>query len=357
MNDNIIIPDICCIIAIMSRKISLTVDERAILQLQEFIPFEDEFEAPEGATQAGIALGVGIERKHVPRAVNKLLVEGLVSDRLAHVKGAKQRKKVYFLTFDGKGLARRIWENLANKEVVIKELNGAEKITTFSELCFTYQVGRTPMELLMELEEGRYYYPHRKVRYSKADKEMEKEDRPNKIGDAKSIYRKALSKAWEDNILTKDEEQLLEELRSALNITKEEHKALQLDVLQEIKSDDRPINKWLIYKSILDIALMDGKITDDEQNMLDELARILGIAEDQVLKVNMKAKLVEGEGIIPKDKEKEVYQNIYSSVLKESLRDGRISRDEENIIKLLKGILSIDDKEHIEIAKKMDMDD
>ncbi len=341
----------------MPRKISLTVDERVILHLQEFIPFEDEFEAPEGATQAGIALGVGIERKHVPRAVNKLIVEVLVNDRLAHVKGAKQRKKVYFLTFDGKGLARRIWETLAKKEVIIKELNGMEKTTTFSDLCFTYQVGRTPMELLMELEDGRYYYPHRKVRYSKTDRKMEKETIPNKVGDPTSVYRKALSKAWEDNILTKDEEQLLGELRSALNITKEEHNTLQLEVLQEIKRDDLPINKWLIYKSILDIALMDGKITDDEQNMLDELARILGIAEDQVLKVNMEAKLVEGEGIIPKDKEKEVYHNIYSSVLKESLRDGRISRDEENIIKLLKGILLIDDKEHIEIAKKIDMDD
>ncbi|MGA1872552.1 MAG: ATPase, partial [Thermoplasmatota archaeon] len=86
----------------MRKKISLTVDERVILHLMEFIPNEEDFEAPEGTTQAGIATGIGIARKHVPRAVNKLLEDNLIISRVAHVKGAKQRKKVYHLTFEGK---------------------------------------------------------------------------------------------------------------------------------------------------------------------------------------------------------------------------------------------------------------
>ena len=87
----------------------------------EFIPNEEDFEAPNGTTQAGIARGVGIERKHVPRAVNKLISDDIIESKVSHVKGGKQRKKVYFLTFEGKALARRVWENLAKKRVLIRD--------------------------------------------------------------------------------------------------------------------------------------------------------------------------------------------------------------------------------------------
>ena len=81
----------------MRKNISLTVDERVILHLMDYIPNEEDFEAPPGCTQAGIAKGVGIERKHVPRAVKKLLGDDILETRVSHVKGGKQRKKVYFL--------------------------------------------------------------------------------------------------------------------------------------------------------------------------------------------------------------------------------------------------------------------
>jgi len=334
----------------MPRKISLTVDERVILHLQEFVPFEEDFEAPEGATQAGIARGVGIDRKHVPRAVNKLVEEGLLHDRLAHVKGAKQRKKVYFLTFEGKNLARRIWDSLSKKEVIIREDSGKEMVATFSELCFTHQVGRTPIELLMQLDDGMFFYPHRKTIYQKK-KEDKKHER--ELTDARAVYKKALSKAWEDNILTKDEEALLDELRASLGISREEHKVLQEEVIDEIRESDKPMNRGFIFKSILDVAMSDGRVTEDEQNMLDELARILRISEKDITNAKMEAKLLEGERSIPKEKEREIFHNIYQLVLKESLRDGRISRDEENIIKLLKELFSINEKEHLKIVKEM----
>ena len=146
----------------MARKISLTVDERVILHLLEFVPYEEDFESPDGCTQAGIANAVGIQRKHIPRAMKKLLTGDLVSERVSHVKNSKQRKKVYFLTFEGRNLARKIWDSLAKKDINIQQKDGKRTQTTFADLCFTYQVDRSPIQLLLMLREGNVFYPHLK---------------------------------------------------------------------------------------------------------------------------------------------------------------------------------------------------
>ena len=143
----------------MGKRISLTVDERVILNLMEFTHHEEDFEAPEGTTQGGIAEGIGIARKHVPRDVNKLNQENLVRSRVSHVKGAKQRKKVYHLSMRGKELGRKIWETLGKKEVVLRSEDGTDTRMTVSELCFTHQVGRSPVQIILDLQDGNVYCP------------------------------------------------------------------------------------------------------------------------------------------------------------------------------------------------------
>ena len=333
----------------MGKKISLTVDERVTLHLYEFVPFEEDFEAPDGITQAGIAKGVGIERKHVPRAVNKLITDELVETKVSHVKGGRQRKKVYYLTFEGKSLARRIWEALAKREIMIRESDGSEKETTFSELCFTYQVGKTPIELLMELTNGNVYTPYNiSVGRSKAQK-------PKKQGvhGAKDIYMNALKKAWEDSILTKEESALLKELRDSLGISEQEHRELQEEIIGNKMDLNTPMNKMDVYRKIIEVALRDGKITEDEQDILDELERSLGLDRDMTTQVKMEMKLLEGEKIMTSDRRHDHFKDIYSSVIKESLKDGRISRDEQNIIILLKKLMDIEDQEHLQIFESI----
>ncbi|RLF67211.1 MAG: hypothetical protein DRN57_05965 [Thermoplasmata archaeon] len=339
----------------MGKRIALTVDERVILHLYEFIPFEEDFEAPDGITQAGIAKGVGIERKHVPRAVNKLINDNLLESRVSHVKGGRQRKKVYYLTFEGKALARRIWESLSKKMVVIKEADGREKETTFSELCFTYQVGKTPIELLMELRDGNYYIPHevtgtQEVPEKRAAKEV------GKVENAKGIYMKALRKAWEDSILTKDESALLKELRDSLGISEEEHRALQEEIIGGTKAGGSSLDKMQVYRKILEVALRDGRITNDEQDILDELERSLGLDPDVTTQVKMEMKLLEGERIMTSERKHDNFKDIYTSVIRESLKDGRISRDEQNIIILLKKLMDIEDQEHLQIFESIQED-
>jgi len=335
----------------MRKKITLTVDERVILHLMEFIPNEEDFEAPEGTTQAGIAKGVGIERKHVPRAVKKLIIDNLVETRVSHVKGGRQRKKVYFLTFEGKALSRRIWENLSKKMVVLRDETGNDKEMTFSELCFTNQVNKTPVQILLEFEEGNVYNPHKA-----AQREIYRETKSTKksvaTSDAKDIYMKALKVAWEDSILTKEEAAILKGLRDSLGISEREHMDLQSEIIS-VEETKKGFNKVEIYRRILEVALKDGMITDDEQDILDELEQILGLDESQATQLKMEMKLLEGEGILTSERRRENFKEIYGSVIRESMKDGRISRDEQNIIILLKKLLDIGDKEHLSIFEEV----
>lgn len=331
----------------MVKKISLTVDERVVLHLMDLTPHEEDFEAPDGATQAGIANGVGIERKHVPRAVKKLLTEDLVTTRVSHVKGGKQRKKVYFLTFEGKALARRIWDSLAKKKVILRDEDGNDKETTFSELCFTYQVGKTPVELLLGLEKGNVFNPH------KIDNRMQERlaAKTTKTGskEAVDVYKNALKVAWEDSVLTKEEAAILKGLRDSLGISQQDHLDLQEEIIGSGLSNIQGLNKKEVYKKILEVALRDGTITEDEQDILDELERVLGLKEDITTQIKMEMKLLEGEQIMTDERRKKNYKDIYSSVIQESMKDGKISRDEQNIIVLLKQLLHIEDDEHLEI--------
>jgi len=340
----------------MRKKISLTVDERVILHLMDFIPNEEDFEAPEGSTQAGIAKGVGIERKHVPRAVKKLISDEIIESRVSHVKGGKQRKKVYFLTFEGKALSRRIWENLSKKRVFIRDDSGKDNETTFSELCFTFQVNKSPVQLLMALEGGNVYNPHKTALQESAPRGIRRK-MSKTPSDMRDIYKKALKVAWEDSILTKDEAAMLKELRASMGISEQDHLDLQEEIIGSEKSGKKDVNKSDTFRRILEVALRDGTITDDEQDILDELERVLGLDEELATKIKMEMKLLEGEGMLTSERRRENYREIYGSVIRESMKDGRISRDEQNIIILLKKLMDIGDSEHLEIFEKVNTDD
>ena len=334
----------------MGKKISLTVDERVILHLMEYSLYEEDYEAPEGMTQAGIASGISIARKHIPRAVNKLMTEGLIASRISHVKASKQRKKVYHLTYEGKALARRIWDSLGKKEVTVCTEDGKDTPTTVTELCFTYQVGRSPVQILMELRDGNVFYPH----LSCEPKEVEEvEDVP--VGDALKVYRKALTKAWEDDVLTRDELAILEELRGALRISDKDHSMLQEEILYSRDQMDQSTipSRTRLLSEILDVALKDCVITPDEQSMIDELQRLLGIDKETYMRMLMEKTISAAGGSMSEERKEEIFSDIYSSVLKETLTDGNKSSDEQKILLLLKKLLCVEDEDHLRLLDKV----
>ena len=66
-------------------------------------------------TQGGLAEGIGIQRKHVPRAVRKLVERGSIKLVLQRVDGHRQRLRVHVLTASGlEDLKRLRTEHAAN---------------------------------------------------------------------------------------------------------------------------------------------------------------------------------------------------------------------------------------------------
>ncbi len=80
---------------------NLTVAQRVMLHLSLHSRYRDEFECPQEVTQKGVSGVLGLSRSHVALELKKLMEEGEVEVRLAHVRRAKSRRKVYFLSTSG----------------------------------------------------------------------------------------------------------------------------------------------------------------------------------------------------------------------------------------------------------------
>ncbi|MFQ5919037.1 MAG: tetratricopeptide repeat protein [Thermoplasmata archaeon] len=94
----------------------LTVAQRVMLHLSLFSKHREEFDVPGAVTQQGIAEALGLSRSHIALELKKLLEESFLESRLAHVREAKSRRKVYFNTFQGERIASTIRER-AHSEV------------------------------------------------------------------------------------------------------------------------------------------------------------------------------------------------------------------------------------------------
>ncbi len=118
----------------MSKRISLTVEEKILIHLIQFIKFLDQWEVPFDITQEGIAGSIGIARCNVSRAMKKLTEKGFIEEKIAHVKGAERRRKVYFLNHPGHTAANQIFQYLANYPVMFRGLDGSIRNLKLSQV-------------------------------------------------------------------------------------------------------------------------------------------------------------------------------------------------------------------------------
>lgn len=96
---------------------SLTVAEKILFHLYQYLKSEDKYEVPFDVTQDGIAQSCGISRAHAAIELKKLRESGQIVEKLSHVKRAKSRRKVYFLAQEGKTKASKIVEHVNNEKV------------------------------------------------------------------------------------------------------------------------------------------------------------------------------------------------------------------------------------------------
>lgn len=107
--------------------------DRLLLHLDSLERFRDAVEVPLAASQEGIAKRLGMQVHNVSRALKSLQTEGLVLERLAHVRGAVRRRRAYFLTTKGRNAVRDIISDILGKEVIVID-EGLTKEMTVARL-------------------------------------------------------------------------------------------------------------------------------------------------------------------------------------------------------------------------------
>ncbi len=91
--------------------------EKILVHLAPYSRFVEEFECPEEMSQAGISVAIGKSRAHATLELNRMKEAELVTERLAHVKGARSKRKTYTLTNQALVAERQIAGHVASLDI------------------------------------------------------------------------------------------------------------------------------------------------------------------------------------------------------------------------------------------------
>jgi uncharacterized tellurite resistance protein B-like protein len=163
-------------------------------------------------------------------------------------------------------------------------------------------------------------------------------------------YRREVERAWQDGVLTAQELLVLEKLRETLGISLEEDTKIQMEIKRQIlatkpvvKREQLPSattepasNNRALYESMLEVALADGKITQDEDIMLESLRKCLAIDEWEHIKLKRKVldKIIHTGAISD-------HVIKYSDAVKSVFEDGVVTSDERKFLDALQQSLHI----------------
>jgi hypothetical protein len=93
------------------------------------------------------------------------------------------------------------------------------------------------------------------------------------------VYKRALLTAWRDGRVTATERFLVEELRKHLNITDEQHRALEGEIVRKLAQDHMEFRR--IYRTVLEVALSDKMISGPEESILEGLRRVMRLSRKE----------------------------------------------------------------------------
>lgn len=252
---------------------SLTSKDRILLYLTDFQNMEDRYELPADLTQQSIAYGTGVQRKHLSQYLNDLIDESLIIERKAHIQGMKQRMNGYYLSSAGfakaSSIRKRIGEvivpvrmNGKVKDMMVKEIDDATSVhITYCDIVREAIHGNgLEMELLETVESRK--------RIALEEKEQDTD-----------IFKRALQTAWRDGRVTATERFLVEELRKHLNITEEQQRALESEIVKSLAQDHMEFRR--IYRTVLEVALADRMISGPEELILEQLRTVMRISRKE----------------------------------------------------------------------------
>jgi len=195
----------------------------------------------------------------------------------------------------------------------------------------------TPLlELLSHVDEGMVYHENPLVSPVSNPEGMASIDA--QYGEA--LVKRMFARAWEDGKITRDEQSLLNEVVEFLGMHPERVRRLSNEARQSLKI---PPPEEVYYDMIMQ-ALDDGEILQDEVDLLDTFRVHFGI--DQVTH----NKLLERARASPMLSE---HYDAYAAAVRTAMKDNIITADEHAILMTLKAQLEISDDEHDRIMSDM----
>ena len=312
---------------------TMTTEERTLLHLYENPLPEGHWEAPNAITQAGISAAVHVQRKHVPRTLKRLEERSELITGQRHVPGAKQRRRVYGLTSNGKERASTLRDKIL-AEVVIK--NGERVV-----LSSLRKGGQLTLELLSHIDEGMVYYENAVI--SPVSNPEGTASLDAQAGE--NLIRRMLARAWEDGKITKDEQQLISEVVDFVGMHPDRVRRLS----DEARRSQNAPPPEEVYRDMLRQALFDGEIIEDEIALLKTMREAFGID------------LETHEILLSEAKEDPVLDETtmtYRATLVTALEDGMITSDESAMLSTLRVNLGISESRHATLlAELLDRDD
>ena len=312
---------------------TMTTEERTLLHLFDNPLPEGQWEAPFAVTQAGISAAVHVQRKHVPRTLKRLEKNDELTTGQRHVPGAKQRRRVYGLTANGKARASDLRERIL-AQLVFK--NG-EKVA----LSSLRKGGQMTLDLLSYLDEGLVFHENRVI--SPVSNPEGTASLDAQAGE--NLVKRMFARAWEDGKITKDEQQLITEVVTFLGMHPERVGRLS-DEARRAQNAPPPED---VYRDMLRQALIDGEIVEDEIALLATMRQAFGIdmeAHERLLE-EAKADPILDEAT-----------TTYRETLITALEDGMITSDEAAMLNTLRKNLGISDSRHASLlAELLDRDE
>jgi len=301
--------------------LTLTVEQRVLLHLWDTPLGDNPWEGRPELTQAGVSDAVGIARKHLPRTLKKLREKECIQEETRHVAGAKQRCRVYALSPEGRKAASDLVDDIQAR--VVK----ADGEQTTVQALHNHTTGL--LDVLRNIDSTGTYRPP--IEGDVVDIiPLDGRDLP--LDHRLAVYDNIVRTAWSDGVVTKDEQAMLDDMAMYLGLEPYDTEPIEKRVREE--SIDPEAEHSSLYKQMLEVAWQDGEVDANEQAMLDSLAGMLGLDS---------ARDVQLDWVFDRLDDR---MKAYCSSMEAAWEDGRVSDDEENILQSLRDSLSISDQEH-----------
>ena len=221
--------------------LTLTVEQRVLLHLWDTPLGDNPWEGRPQLTQAGVSEAVGIARKHLPRTLKKLREKEHILEETRHVAGAKQRCRVYALSSDGRKAASELVEDIHSR--VVK----SEGEPTTVQALHNHATGL--LDVLRNIDStGSYRPPVEGV--DEAPPALDGRDLP--LDHRLAIYDNIVRTAWQDGIVTKDEQIMLEDMAMYLGLEPHDTEPIEKRVREESINPDAENSS--LYKQMLEVA-------------------------------------------------------------------------------------------------------